>query len=290
MDDKVSIIIPAFNREKEIKKAINSCLDQSYTNIEVIVIDDRSTDHTVEVVKKIMETDDRVKLYHNDGRQKGANAARNIGFRNATGYYITFCDSDDYLLMDSLQDRVDCFEKHPNAMMVYGDAYCELHNRRTLWKYDDIKDFDQRKYLLNELSLCQQNTIMFKAEILQDIGYLDELLKGWTDDALVLSIGLKYPIYHCHKVVTIVVKSKESMTSNKKNLYLGLKKLLKKYAKEIINEIGFKRYWIWKIRLFCHWIYYKQCVCENLVMKEVLGCMHGMIKKRIRCYFRHYFE
>lgn len=287
---KISIIMPVYNREKVIKRAIDSCLSQSYPNLEIVVIDDHSTDKTVEIVKAIMQKDERVILKYNLSDKHGANVARNIGLRHSSGEYITFCDSDDYLLQDSLKKRIACLERNDKAVMVYGNAYCETHHKRVLWKYDDIEKYDRRKYLLSELSLCQQNTIMFRANVLNDIGLLDEKLNGWTDDALVLSIGLKYPIVYCDEPVCVVIKSKISMTSNKKNMYLGLKSLVNKYKKEIISEAGLKRYILWKIRILNNWLHYKQQDREKILLSECFENLHDLLTKKIKPYFNHYFE
>ena len=90
---KISIIIPSYNRKKQLKKAIDSCLSQSEKNIEIIVVDDGSTDNTDQMVNSF--NDKRIKYYKRDNH--GIGASRNFGIDNAIGEYITFVDSDDYL-------------------------------------------------------------------------------------------------------------------------------------------------------------------------------------------------
>jgi len=117
----VSIIMPAFNEEKYIVEAIQSVQQQSYTNWELLIIDDHSTDQTWQVVEKAMCEDGRIKLYRNKG--KGVSAARNMGLDLASGKYITFLDSDDIFYSDALKKRVDYLEKNSNHNVVY----CETH-------------------------------------------------------------------------------------------------------------------------------------------------------------------
>ena len=93
MTEKISVIVPAYNAEKTIVKCLNSILNQSYRNLEVLVINDGSTDHTKELVENI--SDSRIVLISVDNG--GVSKARNIGIDHATGEYITFVDSDDFI-------------------------------------------------------------------------------------------------------------------------------------------------------------------------------------------------
>ena len=92
--NKISVIMPAYNCEKFIAKAINSVLTQTYSNIELIIVDDASTDHTLAICKSV--NDARIQLIHNNTNQ-GVSYSRNKGLENASGDYIFFLDSDDYI-------------------------------------------------------------------------------------------------------------------------------------------------------------------------------------------------
>src|SRR2546423_6010094 len=96
MSDLVSVIIPTYNRAELLQECINSVLNQSYSSFECIVVDDGSLDNTGDVVKKKMLDDKRIRYVINK-RTKGAQGARNTGISNATGQYLQFLDSDDYL-------------------------------------------------------------------------------------------------------------------------------------------------------------------------------------------------
>ncbi len=100
----VSVIMPAYNSELYINEAINSVLDQTYKNWELIIIDDGSTDSTAEIVKKISSQDDRIKYYwqENSGQAK----ARNFGLKQAKASFIAFIDSDDIWLPEMLQTSI----------------------------------------------------------------------------------------------------------------------------------------------------------------------------------------
>ena len=94
--DRVTVIIPAYNVENHIEKCIKSVIVQSYTDLEILVVDDGSLDQTPEILKQFSLLDERIKVVTQDN--KGVAAARNTGLREATGNYIAFVDSDDYVL------------------------------------------------------------------------------------------------------------------------------------------------------------------------------------------------
>lgn len=100
MDDKkISVIIPLYNTEKYIKRCLDSITNQTYKNLEIIVVDDCSTDKGPELAAELAENDDRIKLLHHD-KNKGLFHARITGVEHASGDYIAFVDSDDYISAD----------------------------------------------------------------------------------------------------------------------------------------------------------------------------------------------
>ncbi|OCQ95590.1 glycosyl transferase family 2 [Oscillatoriales cyanobacterium USR001] len=117
----VSVIIPCFNAEKWLTEAIESCFKQSYTPIEVIVIDDGSTDRSLEIIKIYDQ-----KLTWETGPNRGGNHARNRGFELSKGEYIQYLDADDYLLPDKIYTQVN-FLENSNADIVYGDVNYQEH-------------------------------------------------------------------------------------------------------------------------------------------------------------------
>lgn len=96
--DKISIIIPAYNVEKYIEKCLNSVIDQTYKNLEIILVDDGSTDNTGNICDEFEKKDERIKVIHKPNG--GLSAARNSGIEIATGKYICFIDSDDFVTND----------------------------------------------------------------------------------------------------------------------------------------------------------------------------------------------
>ena len=111
----ISVIVPAYNAEKFIAECVESILVQDYQNIEVLVVDDGSSDNTKDILREISCTDNRLTLIEQNN--KGVSAARNTGIMNAKGEYITFCDSDDYLKENHLSNLYSLLNKDDRCQM-----------------------------------------------------------------------------------------------------------------------------------------------------------------------------
>lgn len=116
MDKLVSVIVPAFNREKTIKRCLESILGQSYRSLELIVIDDGSHDRTGAMCDSYEKKDSRVMVFHNENR--GVSYSRNEGIRHASGKYLVFVDSDDYINRSYLENLVKKAENEELALVV----------------------------------------------------------------------------------------------------------------------------------------------------------------------------
>ncbi len=112
----ISIVIPSYNRSSYLKTTIVSILDQPYSNFEIIVIDDGSTDNTVEVIQKL--NDKRIRYFKIENSERGA--ARNVGLKYALGEYVNFFDSDD-LYLPCLAKLAAFIQQHPESSVIYGD-------------------------------------------------------------------------------------------------------------------------------------------------------------------------
>lgn len=117
----VSIIIPAYNAGAFLTDAVNSALNQTYPFIEVIIVDDGSTDTTYHIADKLAQQDPRVQVIHK--ANAGQSSARNAALKIATGEYISFLDADDTFLPDKIEKQLDFLEDHPEYDLVYSDHY-----------------------------------------------------------------------------------------------------------------------------------------------------------------------
>ena len=112
----ISIIIPAYNTQEYIHRAIESSLRQSYKNIEIIIINDGSTDETLRTAQTYADKDNRIKIFHQEN--KGVSSARNHGIREARGKYITFLDSDDWFEDDAVEILLAAQLDYPDKIII----------------------------------------------------------------------------------------------------------------------------------------------------------------------------
>ena len=121
MDKKVSIIIPVYNCEKYITKCLQSVVDQSYKNTEIIVVDDGSTDHSPEICDRFADKYANLNVIHQ--KNVGLGAARNVGVFHATGDYITYVDSDDYIAEYCIEKTVKIAEQYNVELVEFGKVF-----------------------------------------------------------------------------------------------------------------------------------------------------------------------
>lgn len=150
-DITISIIIPAYNCSQYIKKCIDSVRSQTYKNIEIIIIDDGSTDDTSNICDAYAFQDQRIKVIHQTNR--GLSAARNAGLECATGDYVTFVDADDYIDHDTIDNYIQYVLKHPKSIYVSG--FRKIHNEDWIQhiyccKYDVLQQSDALSILFDE--------------------------------------------------------------------------------------------------------------------------------------------
>lgn len=109
----VTIVIPVFNSEKYLEETLQSVLDQSYPRWECFLVDDGSTDGSIQIIRAHVEKDNRFKFIHREREPKGVSTCRNIGIDASNGDYLIFLDSDDLLHKENLANRVSYMENHP---------------------------------------------------------------------------------------------------------------------------------------------------------------------------------
>lgn len=131
--EKVSVIVPIYNVEKYLRKCIDSIIAQTYENIEVILVDDGSTDSCGVICDECAKEDSRIVVIHK--KNAGVSAARNTGMAQCTGEYIFFVDSDDYLPMDSIEKLYDSLCVYEADISIGIEEYfCYKDEKELHWK------------------------------------------------------------------------------------------------------------------------------------------------------------
>lgn len=145
----ISIIVPLYNKEFCIKNTIESILNQSYTNLELIIINDGSTDCSLQIASSI--SDNRIRIINKPN--EGVSATRNRGIKEAKGDYILFLDADDYLYPDGIQTLIDLKNKYPDAQIYTGNF--EIHKTDSIHKMCKLQ---QEGYINNPFKLKWHKT------------------------------------------------------------------------------------------------------------------------------------
>ncbi|MDO4550188.1 MAG: glycosyltransferase [Planctomycetia bacterium] len=117
---KISVIVTSYNYAQYLEATLQSVLSQTYSDWELIVVDDGSADHSVEIIQRFCEKDPRVFLYmHPDGKNHGLAASIQLGLEKASGEWVAFLESDDRFMPTSLEEKVAVIKNHPDAVLVY---------------------------------------------------------------------------------------------------------------------------------------------------------------------------
>lgn len=249
----ISIIVPVYNVEKYLEKCLNSIINQTYKNIEIICIDDGSPDNSIYILNRFAKKDKRIKIIRQ--KNQGLSAARNIGINNATGKYIIFVDSDDWLELNTLELLYEkllvkefdfiCFGVFKNFENVEERVFQNISEN-----YEDGLIFFKESYLKNCFTASACNKIYLKDFLVENLIYFtrgklyEDLL--FTFECLKNSknIGvIKTPLYH------YFIKRENSITNkiNKKDLDALFiveeieKKLIDK-NKEFVESLEFREY------------------------------------------------
>lgn len=170
--------MPAYNRAGTVAAALESVRAQTYPHWEAIVVDDGSTDRTVDVVAEMARKDSRIRLLRQD-RNHGAQAARNTGIRAARGEWIGFLDSDDQYLPDSIERRLRIAEE-ANASVVHSECYVrEQGTEPRLYNVSPVKGPSYGRLLEGEGPVFP--ALFVTRHALERIGYLDENILAFQE-------------------------------------------------------------------------------------------------------------
>lgn len=185
----VTVVIPAFNHERYVERCITSVLAQTFTNFEIIVVDDGSQDRTPDILRRY---EDRITLIRQDNR--GTQAARNTAIRASAGQYIALLDSDDVWLPNKLARQVEAFTSRPGVGLVYGQAHIVDANDvcigTNLGKPIADPSLQYEQILIE--NPIPALTAMVRKECFDMVGLFDERLVGAADWDMWLRISARW--------------------------------------------------------------------------------------------------
>lgn len=184
--------MPVYNREKYLEETIKSILGQRYSNFELIIVDDGSTDNSLNIAKEMANQDERITVISLE-ENKGCAVARNEGLKRARGEFITQFDSDDVMLPDAIKSRVEFLNSNPEVDLVFGKVHKLIDEEGNPTEneyfeeiqrfYEMIKDYDfyekQKNYGLEVPNV--NSTSMFRRDIFFQMGFYEESINRGED-------------------------------------------------------------------------------------------------------------
>jgi len=186
----ISIIVPAYNCEATIAETLESVMSQTHENLEILVIDDGSTDRTAEIVEEI--SDPRLTLHR--FANKGAPASRNRGIRRAKGQYLSFLDADDLWSRDKLEKQLAALKADPQAGVAYSFVtYMYENGQRFSRGFRKHYSGDVLRQLCIRFFLQCGSNGMVRREVFDRVGHFDENLDVCDDHDFYLRVAEKYP-------------------------------------------------------------------------------------------------
>ena len=245
MNIKVSVIIPIYNSEQYLEKCIKSVIEQEYENIEIILINDGSEDNSGIICDMFAKRDNRIKVLHNTNQ--GVSISRNLGINIASGEYLFFMDSDDYIEANTISVLIERVKKSKSDLLIFGYNNIDKIKKNTIvYNLDKIIHIDELleimldkkyymyfNYLWNKLyktECIKNNKILFNSQVNlgEDALFNVEVYKNIKNIEFV-----KLPLYN------YVLKDSNSLTSKKnkieytlnvyKNIFIQYKNLYNHY-------------------------------------------------------------
>jgi len=231
----VSVILPTYNRAHIIEKSIKSVLDQTFTNFELLIVDDGSDDNTEKVVKNI--DDPRIK-YIKCMENKGANVARNIGISTAKADYIAFQDSDDEWYTDKLKKQVTAMQGSlPSIGVVYSGYWRMQDNKKTYIPTETTTQLEgDISYQLLMSNFIGTPTMLIRKECFEKVGNFDEKLPRFQDWDLVIRLSKYYHFKYINEATMNAYIQTDSLTSNQEAQFMAYKMIFKKHYNDFSKD------------------------------------------------------
>lgn len=246
----ISIIVPVYNTENYLEKCLYSLVNQTYKNIEIIIVDDGSPDNSMNIIQKFVLADNRVKVISQ--KNQGLSGARNTGMNNTNGDYIMFIDSDDWIEIDTCEKAINASEKY-NADVVFWSYIKEFSNSQKdnylfdkteiIWSEKNINQLSRRMVGLVGDELANPQSIdnlvtawgkLYKKSVIGDVRFTDTKIIG-TEDALFnieVFLGINSAVYIPDLLSHYRKDNESSLTHNYK------KKLVSRW-REMYSRIKF---------------------------------------------------
>ena len=244
---KVSIIVPAYNAEKTIGRCVESVLNQTYTDLELIVMDDGSRDSTPAILDEYAAKDSRLRVVHKTN--SGVSDTRNQGMDLATGDYLQFLDADDWAAPDATRLFVRAMEDNPTCDMVIADFYRVIDDKMDQKGNIEVERLYTREEYADQMMKAPADFYygvlwnkLFRRSIIEEYGMRMDVNLSWSEDFIfnmeyVLHVDqiyvLKAPVYYYVKTEGSLASLSGSSFANNMKMKLGILEYYRSFYKDI---------------------------------------------------------
>lgn len=252
---RVSVVIPTYNRAADVGRALDSVLSQTYPATEVIVVDDGSTDNTEEVVARFGS---RVTYIRQPN--SGVSAARNRGFRVATGEWIAFLDSDDWWLPEKIQLQIEALRGKPGAVLVYTSAWIiSPDGTRELAQAAAPERLWPAMRCSNRIISC--SSVMVRRDVLIAEGGFNQALSGSEDWDLWVRLVQKHRFAFVSEPVIAYVITPNSLCQNPERNIADAERMLES---PLLDGLRGMRRRIWRRRIRAAQVFHAAVVAREI--------------------------
>lgn len=241
-----SIVIPVHNRVHTLDRCIKSIQAQTYTKFELILVDDHSSDNSVNLIKEYCKKDERIVLLEQSIDKHGAQAARNTGILNAQYDWIMFNDSDDTWAADKIEKELVLLKKlqFEKTSVIYSDCFTiNINtNEKKYWALPDISSKNSYKELLVQSGPMFQSLVCSKF-LLEKINYLDEAVPSYQEWDTSIRLAEYGKFYHIEEALfDYYIGSNDAISKSVEKDFIGRANILNKFGGEITKLHGNKVY------------------------------------------------
>lgn len=244
----VSILITVYNGEELINKTIESLVSQTYSPIEIVVVDDGSADNSPDILKKLASSYPIIKLFF-PGRL-GRSKALNYGLNKCQGRYIAINDADDFSKPTRIEKQVQFLEAHPEIGLL--GTWKEIREGSKRWVNErPIEDQEIRKYFAKGQPI-QHSSVMFRKEVLHKVGGYNEDIPFLLDRDIFLRVANYTKMHQLPEPLIVIHRTTNQFFNNK---YTGVQRswMSTKYQLMAVNNFGFP-FWF-KIEIWLKFFY-----------------------------------
>lgn len=244
----VSVIVASYNYQDYIRKTLESLVNQTYKNIEIIVVDDGSSDDSLSVISEFTKKHKNVFLYtHPNHENKGLSETIQLALKHCHGQWVAFCESDDYYDINNINEKLKFIKQHPdldlvtNALTVNGGTVWD--SRYINWTYKILRRAKKNyfSYFIPNVLIVTFSSVMIKKTVLENLDF-DTPVKPWLDFWLWRQVALNGKIGFIDKKLTTFIRHPESYIHREKaeKLELNRKSFIKQSDRLLYKKHGLK--------------------------------------------------